>query len=105
MCYLCSLQRENENLVGKHSKRSSELQSEMINLPDVVPVSKNLISDQFKSAFFNDINQSVIQGVAVLEKPESPGKVWYFKERYRRTPGNLTPDPKKLKNPAFLHHF
>nr|XP_018910268.1 PREDICTED: rab GTPase-binding effector protein 1 isoform X2 [Bemisia tabaci] len=31
------LQRENENLVGKHSKRSSELQSEMINLPDVVP--------------------------------------------------------------------
>lgn len=30
------LQKENENLVGKHSKHSEQLQSERINMPDKV---------------------------------------------------------------------
>lgn len=33
---LCRLQKENENLVGKHSKHSQQLQSESINMPNNV---------------------------------------------------------------------
>lgn len=34
--YTCRLQKENENLVGKHSKHSQQLQSESINMPNTV---------------------------------------------------------------------
>lgn len=36
MNLVCRLQKENENLVGKHSKHSQQLQSESINMPNNV---------------------------------------------------------------------
>lgn len=46
------LQKENDNLVGKYSVHSQELQSEMINLPDNIEVSNNFQnSDATKKHF------------------------------------------------------
>ncbi|RXG73168.1 Rab GTPase-binding effector protein 1 [Armadillidium vulgare] len=68
---LTRLQRENDNLVGKHSQHSQELQNEIINLPDTMEILK----EQHEKSSIEDILNSEIDQlksrIVTLEKKES----------------------------------